>query len=349
MNPRNLSSDKILIVRTDRLGDVILTLPMARVLKQVFPKNHVSFLVRSYTQPIVERSQHVDEVLLAEPEISFLELIRTFRNAGADAVFLPSPRFRLAMAARLARIPMRIGTGFRWYSFLFSHRIFEHRKTAEHHEAEFNLRMLTALGISASKDELPDIHLRSEEREAVDEWLESHLGNPSAKFAVLHISNGGSAMSWPAQNFIELGRMIFERYGMTIILTGLRQEAIILDEVAKSIGIRAAYVFAGHSLPELAALLEHASVVVASSTGPGHLAAALGVNTVGLFPLPLAISKERWGFRGPRTLNLSPEPLAECPTCDRCTCMERLEVQSVWDAVETSLHSHREKFFVKDV
>jgi heptosyltransferase-3 len=347
MNPINPGSDKILIVRTDRLGDVILTLPMARALKRASLECHISFLIRSYTQPIVERSPDVDEVFLAEPEISYRELVRTFRESNADTAFFPSPQFRLAMAAWLARIPKRVGTGFRWYSFLFTHRIFEHRKTAERHEAEYNLRMLTSLGISAPKDELPNILLRNEEREAVDEWLASHLGNSSAIFAVLHITNGGSTEPWPIQNFVELGRMMFERYGMTIILTGLRQEAVILDTIANSIGdeasatMRAAQVFAGHSVPELAALLERAEVVVASSTGPGHLAAALGANTIGLFSLPLPLSKERWGFRGPHALNLSPEPLVACPTCEHCTCMERLDVRSVWNAVEASLRSNQ--------
>src|SRR5665213_483440 len=339
-NPINHSSDNILIVRTDRLGDVILTLPMAHALKRALPECHISFLICSYTQPIVERCPDVDEVFIAEPEISFRELIRIFSESKADVAFFPSPRFRLAMAAWLTHIPKRIGTGFRWYSFLFTHRIFEHRKTAERHEAEYNLRMLTSLGISAPRDELPNILLQKEEREAVDEWLASHLGDPSAKFAVLHTTNGGSTHPWPTQNFIELGRMIFERYGMTIILTGLRQEAVILDAIANSFGAGAAQVFAGHSLPELAALLERASVVVATGTGPGHLAAALGANTIGLFPLPLAISKERWGFRGPRVRNLSPEPLAACPNCEQCTCMERLDVRSVWNAVEASLRSN---------
>ncbi|HET6400510.1 MAG TPA: glycosyltransferase family 9 protein [Candidatus Kapabacteria bacterium] len=330
-------SHRILIVRTDRIGDVVLTLPMARAIKQGLPSSHVVFLAREYTLPIVERSPDADETLTAEPDDSLRELIRIFRSANVDVAFFPSPRFRLAFAAWFARIPKRIGTGYRWYSFLFTDRIFEHRKTAERHEAEFNLRMLKPLGISAPKDELPTILLRNPERMAVEEWLSTNLGNSRSKFAVLHVTNGGSTPPWPTQNFVELGRMIFERYGMTIILTGLRREAMILDGLAASIGD--ALVFAGRSLPELAALLERASVVVAASTGPGHLAAALGASTVGLFSLPPALSKERWGFRGPRVRNLSPEPIAQCPTCEHCMCMERLEMGSVMNAIDSVLRS----------
>src|SRR5579872_6552329 len=148
---------QILIVRSDRLGDVVLSMPMARAIKCAFPNSRVAFLARAYTQPVIERCPDVDEVLEAAPELPLYKLIRIFRRANAEITFLPSPRFRLALAAFLARIPRRVGTGYRWYSFLFTDRIFEHRKTATRHEAEYNLRMLTSLGVSASGDEVPNI------------------------------------------------------------------------------------------------------------------------------------------------------------------------------------------------
>ena len=326
-----------LIVRTDRLGDVVLTLPMACAIKTALPQALVKFLVRSYTAPIVECAPDIDEILVAEEDSSFLDLLRRFRTSRADIAFFPSPRFRLALVAFLSRIPIRVGTGYRWYSFLFNRRIYEHRRTVEHHEAEYNLRMLAKLGVTPEPDELPRIQLPSEERMKVGEWLRLNLGAPDSKFVVLHVSMGGSSHPWPRQNFVEIGRKIVRRYGVTIILTGLRQELAVLEEVALGIGNGSAKIFAGHRLAELAALLDRAELVIAASTGPGHLAAALGTRTIGLFPLPKALSKERWGFRGPAVTNLSATPLAECPNCSNCTCMERLDVETVWKEVNAEL------------
>ncbi len=328
--PKNL-----LIVRTDRLGDVVLTLSMARALKHANPEFHVSFFARSYTAPIISHSPDVDQVFIVEDDTSLSKLIHTFRSAKADAAFFPSPQFRLALAAFLARIPKRIGTGYRWYSFLFTDKIFEHRRTAEHHEAVYNLHMLDRLGIPWQMEELPRIELGPEERGTVKEWLAANLN--STAFAVLHITNGGSTKRWPVQNFITLGQKLFERYAMTIILTGTRQETEELRATQSAIGTGKALVFAGCSLPELAALLERAALVMATGTGPGHLAAALGTPTIGIFSLPPAVSKERWSFRGPRAKNIAPEPIAECPNCRDCTCMERLEVQTVLDNIATML------------
>ena len=326
-----------LIVRTDRLGDVVLTLPMARAIKRAMPEVCVKFLVRSYTEPIIERAPDIDEIMVAGNDSSFRDLIRHFRSSYADIAFFPSPRFQLVLAAFLSRIPIRVGTGYRWYSFLFNQRIYEHRHTAEHHEAEYNLRMLAKAGVSADPNELPNIQLRSKERNMVNEWLKTNLDDSNSKFIVLHATIGGSTHPWPRQNFVELGRKIAQSCGMTIILTGVRQDLAELEEIAEEIGNASAKVFAGRSLLELAALLERAELVIAASTGPGHLAAALGTRTIGLFPLPKPLSKERWGFRGPAVTNLSATPLPECPNCDHCTCMERLDIETVWNKMKTVL------------
>lgn len=294
-SPFTSSLSQMLIVRTDKLGDVVLTLPMARAIKKAFPDARISFLAREYTRPIIERCPDVDEIRVIEDRTSFWKLIRQFRVV--QTAFFPSPRFRLALAAFFARVPKRIGTGYRWYSFLFTDRIYEHRKTAEHHEAEYNLRMLSTLGITAESGELPFIRLHEAEKKEVDAWMKDNI--PTPEFAVLHIMSGGSSQQWPIQNFVELGIALAGRDGMSIVLTGTLEESSVISSAANAIGGSRAFPFIGHPLAELAALLERASVVIAASTGPGHLAAALGTPSIGLFPLPLAISKTRWGFRGP--------------------------------------------------
>jgi ADP-heptose:LPS heptosyltransferase len=334
-NPINPGSDKILIVRTDRLGDVVLTLPMARAIKKVLPNARVTFLDSEYTQPIIERCPDVDEVRTIDSKTSFWKMIRKFR--GFEVAFFPSPRFQLALAAFIARVPKRIGTGYRWYSFLFPDKIYEHRKTAEHHEAEYNLRMLASIGISADAGELPNIKLQSLEIQFVDRWIVEQLGTANAKFAVLHITSGGSTQPWPVQKFIDVGRGLAEKYNMKIVLTGVDADANIIGITLASMGTGRTVFFVGHPLSELAALMERASIVITIGTGPGHLAAALGAPTVGIFPLPKAISKERWGFRGSRVINLSPNPIAGCPDCQNCTCMERIDTENVMNAVNTLL------------
>ncbi|HBI28746.1 MAG TPA: ADP-heptose--LPS heptosyltransferase, partial [Deltaproteobacteria bacterium] len=58
---------RILLIRTDRIGDTVLTLPAATALKAAFPEVQISFLARNYTEPLVRLYQDVDEVLVYEP------------------------------------------------------------------------------------------------------------------------------------------------------------------------------------------------------------------------------------------------------------------------------------------
>ncbi len=324
------SSPRILIVRTDRLGDVVLTLPMARAIKNAMPNASVTFLASEYTRPIIERCPDVDEVRAIDANASFWIMVRQFR--GFEVAFFPSPRFRLALAAFVARVPDRIGTGYRWYSFLFSSRIYEHRHTAERHEAEYNLRMLAPMGIVPEPSVLPRIELHKAEQTEVDRWLRAHLSRADAAFVVLHITSGGSTQPWPVQKFVEVGRAIAKQHGMSMLLTGVDSDAATINAAAASIGTDRAFPFIGHPLLELAALLDRASIVITVGTGPGHLAAALGTPTIGVFPLPRPISKERWGFRGPHIHNLSPKPISGCPNCKDCTCMERIGLEDVMNA-----------------
>jgi len=140
---------KILLVRTDRLGDVVLTLPMLPVLRTHFPDAHLAILVSAYPAEILHRNPYLDEVLLYDDSVKlvpFFQLLRSLRMRRFDTVVVVHPTLRLALLAFLAGIPIRVGTGYRWYSFLFNRRVYEHRKDSKRHEAEYNLNLLAALG-----------------------------------------------------------------------------------------------------------------------------------------------------------------------------------------------------------
>jgi ADP-heptose:LPS heptosyltransferase len=90
------------------------------------------------------------------------------------------------------------------------------------------------------------------------------------------------------------------------------------------------------NLLELTSVLNGAKLVVSGSTGPGHVAAALGVPTIGLFPAVVPLSKERWGFRGKQNINLSPltRPKAECPHCKDCICIDEITTAQVIEGIK---------------
>lgn len=308
---------------------MILTLPMALVIRKHIPDAKIIFGVREYTKLIVECCPDVDEIVTIDTDSSAIEIAKTIRSINADALFIPSPSFRLVLAAFLSRTPIRNGTGYRWYSFLFNRKIYDHRKTAEYNEAEYNIRMLRGIGIDSNQYPLPNLEIPK---------YNTTANNP---YALLHVFTGGSANSWSIERFKEVANWLSREKGLEMVLTGENKHREFLLTIAdelKPLGV-SVHIRTELTLIELAGLLKEASLVVSGSTGPGHLAAALGAPTIGLFQLATALSKERWGFRGKKVINLEPlsPPRQECPACKACDCMTSIITMQVTNAAEQLL------------
>lgn len=319
---------RFLIVRSDRLGDMILTLPMARVLGEKRPDNTIIVLASDYNATLAELCPDVDEAIIVRRDATAADLARAMRKAKADIAFFPAPSLPLAFAGWLARIPARVGTGYRWYSFLFNKKVYEHRKTAGHNEAEYNVRMLKAIGIEASETPLPHLNLP-----------DATIPGFPHSYCVLHIPTGGSAPAWDTSNFIRLAEELADRTDWHILLTGTPSEREFLFTIAGELKHLApkVHIRTSDSLIELAHALGGAKLVVSGSTGPGHIAAALGTPAVGLFPMKLQLSRERWGFRGRHVRNLAPllPPKSECPRCKECSCITTISVGQVLDGIKS--------------
>ena len=129
----------VLISRTDRLGDLVLTIPLATSLKMKSRRLRVAFLVRKYQTPLLFNHPDVDEILL------FDENFET-KLGGFDVFIDVFPRFETALKAFRARIPVRIGTAYRLWSFLYNRRVRVHRRPSVLHEYEYNFKLIEPLG-----------------------------------------------------------------------------------------------------------------------------------------------------------------------------------------------------------
>ena len=144
-NPKN-----ILIVRTDRIGDVVLSLPLAGIIKNHFPDCKITYLIRDYTKDLLIDHKYVDSVIILE-ELKgnplFFSNVKKISKYNFDYAIISYSNFFIALVIFFSGISKRIGTGFRWYSFLFNKKVFVHRKYASKHEAEFNVDLLKELNI----------------------------------------------------------------------------------------------------------------------------------------------------------------------------------------------------------
>jgi heptosyltransferase III len=162
-------SHNIAVVRTDRLGDMVLTLPLCRSIKEQLPNSALTLIARSYTEPLLINCKAYDKVLYIDNFNGGIDEI--FKKNKFDAVFYPRPRLNEAWAGFKNRIKLRIGSAYRYYSFLFNHRVHDHRKNAAYHEAEYNVRMIESITGIPSNVELVKPFVSQESVENIDKTL----------------------------------------------------------------------------------------------------------------------------------------------------------------------------------
>lgn len=301
----------------------MLTLPMAASIKAQYPECIVSFLGRKYTQPIIEQCKGIDKFLDWDT-IKMLpqeEQKKALAAEGADVIIHVLPVQEIAVLAKKASISIRIGTSHRLYHLTTCNKLVNlGRKNAELHEAQLNIKLLKPLGINSDidKESIKGLYGLSE-----PEYLKLSvrgLIDPSRFNLILHPRSKGSAREWGLDNFSNLIESLSVD-DFKIFITGTAEEGEMVNEL-----------FARHnyitnltgklSLNELISFINLADGLIAASTGPLHIAAALGKHAMGIYSPMRPIHPGRWAPIGESAKVFVAEDACEdCRNLDSCACM----------------------------
>ncbi|MBI1936494.1 MAG: glycosyltransferase family 9 protein [Ignavibacteriales bacterium] len=333
----------ILIVRTDRIGDVVLSLPLASIIKKHFPSAKVTFLLRNYTAPLAANNPDIDDVIILKEnggKSGIKENVNMLKNKF-DICVTAFPTFRIALILFLSKIKTRVGSGYRWYSFLFNKKVYEHRKFAEHHELEFNVRLLKQIGIdeNVNRGNVEFKLTPLPERIKVIEKDFKSLGiDEKKKIIIVHPGSGGSSVDLPSDMLKELIEKISSDPGLEILITGSNAEAELCQQLV--VNGRTKNLAGKYELPELIALIDKADLMIANSTGPVHIAAALGKYVVGFYPHIVSCSEERWGPYTNKKNIFKPAVQSRQKNKEdyrRENLMRTINVDEVWESVKSIL------------
>jgi ADP-heptose:LPS heptosyltransferase len=316
---------RIIVSRTDRIGDVVLTLPLCALLRSQLGAEVVA-LGRTYTRPLLEASAHVDEVLdwdMVSPADQATQ--GDFLSAAhADAIVHVFPRPDIARAALAARIPLRIGTSHRWYHWLTCNAL-EHfsRKRSMLHEAQLNVRLARRLlgpAIPPLSSLAPLTAITP--RASLPQSVATRLREDRFRL-VLHPGSSGSAREWPLAQWKALAESL-DPTRVQVLVTGSATEGAALREWIASLPPGVEDLTGQLELAELIALLGRVDGLVAASTGPLHLAAAVGIHALGLFAATPPIHPGRWAPLGPQAEVLV-APGSEVGAITAAAVLERVE------------------------
>jgi ADP-heptose:LPS heptosyltransferase len=319
----------ILLVRPDGIGDEILCLPVARALRRCLPKARILFLSSQKAAPVLHQHPDLDDILTITGHEPFEEIVALFRD-GIDAAVFLKPFRRLMTAAFMARVPVRVATGYRWYSFLANSRVYQHRHDFAKHESEYNLHLLTGLGLDPGPVMTrPVLVLSPQERS----WGRGRLAGLPEFRVVVH-PGGLSARRWQPKHYWDLAKRLGSK-GYGVILTGSQAEREQLEQECGSpeaLGTEILDLMGQLTLRELMAVIGSSHVVVSGATGPAHIAAALDVSTVSIYDPRRNNHPTRW-----KPLGKGVVALPDVPVCEKCIgeacpywdCLDRITVDEV--------------------
>lgn len=315
---------------------------MAEALKRHDPQARVTFCVQDYTSELAALCPFVDDVIsIAERDLSSenADCIRTLRERAFDAALFAFPRPKIARAAQRARIPVRVGTAFRWYAPLFTHRVYEHRQPSVMHERDYNLNLLRSIEIPVPDDLLPKLDIPAALRDEARAVVAASGILDDRPYGVLHPGSGGSAKDWPPEYFAELAFTLVSAHpDLQLLLTGSASERALMERVQQDAGPQVHLLERPVPLVLLAGILAGAAFTVANSTGPLHIAAATGTPVLGLYPFERVTHPRRWGPLGPRSAVLTPDPEPQCSDCIHGRCrlhddMRRISAHAAFTAL----------------
>lgn len=333
----------IVIIRTDRIGEVLLSTPVITALKKHCPNADVSFVTSSYAGDVIYGRSDLKEVLFFDTIVKklsimdSLSLAYTLRKRKFDLAVVLNPHKYLHLAVFLAGIPVRLGFKRKW-PFLLTHKVKDIKDKGLCHEVEYNLGLLEAIDIK-EKDIAPSI---PHALELVEYFPRKELEGIGDKLVVIHPGSSNPAKRWPLDYYVDVIKNLARIDNINIILTGDEKEVLLCRQINEKAGCKAFNLAGKLKLTALIALLGKANLLITNDTAPMHIASALGTNVIAIFSRNIAgVGPKRWGPYGKKhKIFHNPCERAECEDTE-CPygykCLNAVTPEEVFKAAKAIL------------
>ena len=337
-NTRENQYKRILVVRTDRIGDVLISTSVVKALRDNYPMSYIAMMVSPYTKDIVDGNPYLDSVIIFDKDkkhkglFATLDFSRRLKNMGFDVAIILHPTVRTHLICFLAGIRERIGYDRKAPYFLTT--VVKHTKQhGMRHEIEYNFDLLKPLGISEANKELyMPIKARSEH--FVDEALKEAGVTPQDRLIAINPTSSCVSRRWPINKFAELIDMLSMSFRVKILIVSDAIHGAISKELASLTKTRPIDLSGRFNLSELASLFKRCSLVISNDSGPVHMAVAVKTPVISIFGRNQpGLGPVRWRPLGDTDVFLHKK--TDCAPClahncvNNFKCLEAISVEEV--------------------
>ena len=313
----------IILSRNDGIGDMVLMLPMAGMIKENFPEIKIAVLGKKYTKALVDACVYVDQFI---DEEDFFSKEIWIDGLKPQAIIHVRANKKVARRAKALQIPLRIGTASRIYHWFTCNKLVPlRRKISTLHEAQLNVQLLEPLGI----DKIYSIatlqtYFGLEDVEPLQQKYQKLLKKDKFNI-VIHPKSQGSSREWPINHFTALINMLDEEK-YNIILSGVEKEKPFVQQIIDGLNKPVINLAGNLPLGQFISFLKNCDGIVANATGPLHLCAALGINAFGIYPPIKPLHPGRWAPLGPKVQVFALDK--DCNDCKNdknfCSCVNAI-------------------------
>jgi heptosyltransferase-2 len=337
---------RILIVRTDRIGDVVLSTPVIKALRDEFPQSYIAMMTAPGAKEIVEGNPYLDQVIIYDKDgkhkswMRSIKFARNLKKKGFDLAVILHPSNRVHLVTFLAGIHKRIGYS-RKMGFLLTDRFIHDKQRGEKHESEYNLGLLKALGINTKAEEL-HIPIKPEAEIWTDKFFKESGISDNDRLLAIHPGASCPSKIWPAERFVQVADKLAKAHGFKVLVVAGPKDLAKTEEAIRNMHIPAINLAGKTSIAQLASVLRRCKLFISNDSGPVHIASAVGTPVISIFGRKQAgLSPKRWGPLGTKDKFLHKDVgCIEClaHNCVRgFACLKAISVDDVVRAAEEIL------------
>jgi heptosyltransferase-1 len=283
----------ILIIKPSALGDIVHALPALASLRASFPQAKISWLVRPAFAPLFDCVSGIDELLLFDRKLlgnwwyrpfafrALLSFLKELRQKHFDLVLDLQGLFRTAFFAYQSGCPRRYGMSIarEGAGMFYTQKV--KPLTDTFHLIDYYNRIVTQAGgkiLRTDSKITPSVSATTSLRSKL-----AAGGLTDKPYAVLIPGSAHQSKCWPTRRFAAIAEKISDEFNLSVVGAGIASEKILVEQLRQNTSVPILNLAGQTTIPELAALLKQARLVISNDTGPGHLAQALKTPTVLIF------------------------------------------------------------------